>query len=338
MQGSPPSVYTLIRVRVVDQSGNVSALITDPSTIFAAEGALVPIQVDTVLPKVVSFSPLANTVATVNSSGQVVFTATFSKNIKTSTLNANSVLVERTGGTGSFAKPIAVPIIPTSFTETYLTGASDLGEEVVTFAVAAPLPNDQYEVILKGTGATPITDIPGNPLDGANTGTGSDFNSGTVVVYQPSNSHLIYVQAPQMPPLVGTGTLGTRDNPFPTIAAAMSAAMIGDDVLVLPGTYKEDVVVKPGVRLLSAALNSTDTTFFAGSPYQTLIYGVLPTGKPLTTTGNAITTVSITGAIFGIPTEVRGFGIISPLVGNTVTGQIDPTNDAIPMARSTRMP
>ena len=151
-----------------------------------------------------------------------------------------------------------------------------------------------------------------------------------MTVFQPSQAHLIYVQAPQTPPLTVSGTLGTREDPFPTIAQGMAAALIGDDVLVLPGTYREDVVVKPGVSLLSAALSSTDTTFNPGSPYSALIYGVLPTGKPLTLpTGNDITTVSITGAIPGIPTEVRGFGIISPLVGNTVTGTIDPTNVAI---------
>ena len=32
----------------------------------------------------------------------------------------------------------------------------------------------------------------------------------------------------------------------------MAKALIGDDVLVLPGVYKEDVAVKVGVRLLSA--------------------------------------------------------------------------------------
>ena len=167
IQGSPPSVFTLVRVRIVDQAGNVSNFVTDPASEYSSEGALVPLQVDTAAPKVLSLTPASNTVATVDGNGNILFTVTFNKNIKTSTLNANSVQVFRTGGTGSFANPIAVPIIPTSFTETYVTSpASQLGYEVVTFAVAAPLPNDQYEVILKGTGTAPITDIAGNPLSG----------------------------------------------------------------------------------------------------------------------------------------------------------------------------
>ena len=326
-QEGPGSLLTLVRVRVVDQAGNQSDLTTDPLSVYAAKGALTGLQVDTVNPKVAAFSPLANTVATVNANGQVVFTVIFTKNIKTSTLNANSILVQRSGGTGNFTTPIAVPIIASSFTYSYSTSPATLGFETVTFAVAAAgLPNDQYRVVLKGTGATPITDLAINPLDGAGSGVGSDYTSGTSVLYTASNSRLIYVGVAGSG--VGTGVLGTRENPFATIALGMKAALEGDDVLVLPGTYNENVTMKPGVRLLSVSSASTDTTFFAGSPYQTLIYGIASlTGT--STAGNNITSIYITGSIPGIPTEVSGFAILSPLIGDPNLGLIDPTDVAV---------
>ena len=326
-QEGPGSLLTLVRVRVVDQAGTQSDLTTDPLSAYAAKGALTGLQVDTVNPKVASFNPLANTVATVDANGHVVFTVVFTKNIKTSTLNANSILIQRSGGTGNFNTPIAVPLIASSFTFSYSTNPATLGYETVTFAVAAAgLPNDQYRVVLKGTGATPITDLATNPLDGAGSGVGSDYTSGTSVLFNASNSRLIYVGVAGSG--VGVGVLGTRENPFPTIALGMKAALEGDDVLVLPGTYNENVTMKPGVRLLSVSPASTDTTFFAGSPYRTLIYGIASlTGT--STAGNNITSVYITGSIPGIPTEVSGFAILSPLIGDPNLGLIDPTDVAV---------
>ena len=58
---------------------------------------------------------------------------------------------------------------------------------------------------------------------------------------------------------------GTRENPYPTISAAMTAAVAGDVVAVLPGVYKEQVTMKQFVRLLSAAPSSTDSTVFTTS-------------------------------------------------------------------------
>ncbi len=117
-------------------------------------------------------------------------------------------------------------------------------------------------MVLKGTGAAPITDLAGNPLSGAFDGQHRrdrerDLHQRLRLRHllgfsRPNaQSHLIYVGT-AADGGTGTGTLGTRENPFPTIGAAMTAAVIGDDVLVLPGTYEEDVTMKPGVRLLSA--------------------------------------------------------------------------------------
>ena len=89
------------------------------------------------------------------------------------------------------------------------------------------------------------------------------------------------------------------------------------------------MAVKAGVRLNSASLASTDTAWTAGSPYQTLIYGV---ASATSTTG--ITTVFAAGSIPGIPTEVSGFAIISPLIGDSNLGSIDPTSVAVRTANS----
>ena len=324
IKGASGATYALARVRIIDQAGNPSNLPTDPFSQYNNEGAATALEVDTRLPRVSSLSPVANTVATVNANGQVIVTVVFDENIKTSTLNAGSVLVQRTGGTGNFSTPVAVPIVASSFTTTYSTAPMTLGYETVTFAIAGPLANDQYRVVLKGTGNTPITDIAANPLDGQGIGSASDYNSGPFVVYSASRSHLIYVQAPSQN-IGGTGTQGTRENPFTTIAAGIKAALVGDVVLVLPGSYVENVALKPGVRLLSASLSSSDTSFTAGSPYQTLIYGVA-TANPTTGTANTIVTVGITGATPGIPTEVSGFAIICPLLGDPNFGPIDSTS------------
>ena len=328
-QEGPGSTLTLVRVRVIDQAGNASDQPSDPLSAYAANGALSVLQVDTVLPVVSAFSPLSNSVATANANGQVIISTTFSKNIKTSTLNAGSILVQRSGGTGNFTNPIAVPIIPTSFTYSYSTAPATLGFETVTFAIAASLPNDQYRVVLKGTGTAPITDLATNPLNGAgtpNATVGTDFVNGPFVLFSAASAHLIYVGPAGL--VAGTGVAGTRENPFPTIAQGLKAALIGDDVLVLPGTYNENVTMKAGVRLLSANPTSTDTAFTAGSPYATLIYGVATAGST-SFSGNNITTVYITGTVNGIPTEVSGFSILSPLLGDVNLGSIDTTDVAV---------
>ena len=307
---------------------------------FINQGAVVAIQVDTTLPQITSFTPLASNIATsVNASGQVQVTVTFNQNIKTSSLNASSIIVERSGGTGNFTNPIAVPILTSSLTETYLKTST--GAEQVSFLIPGPLPNDQYAIILKGTGSTPITDLASNPLSGAFVGTfptgngttGSDFSTvgSPFVIYTPTSAHLIYVESPSTFDEFITGTAatqGSRENPFTTIAAGLSHALIGDDVIVLPGTYSEDVNVPPGIRLVSGSQTSTDTTYTPGSPLQTLIYGV-PFATSSGTSSLGIMTLETIGSVPGVPTEISGFSIISPLFGDPNTGVIDPSSIAV---------
>ncbi|WP_435005816.1 Ig-like domain-containing protein [Tundrisphaera lichenicola] len=327
IKGGPGATYAIARVRVINQAGNPSNLPTDPLSDFVANNAVTRLQVDTTLPVITSFSPLANTVATLNSSGGITFTMTLNENIRGSSLNSSSIQVFRSGGTGVFgATSIAIPINRGSFTASY---NSD-GSEVITFQTSGVLPNDAYQIILKGTGSSPVTDIAGNPLSGAFSGTfptgsgntASDFINTPFTVYRPNQANLIYVRAPrngQIP----TSPDGSRSNPFATIADGMAAALVGDNVLVLPGTYTENVVVKPGVRLLSASTSSTDSSYIPGLPNQTLIYGDASASSTM------IYTVSVSGGFVGTPTEVSGFSIISPLIGDPTLGTINTTNVAV---------
>jgi len=335
IQGFGDSGNTLARVRVINAAGNASATLTTPLTTYFNTGALTNFEIDTVAPKVVSISPPPNVLTAPNASGQVIVTVTFDQNVKPSTLNANTVLVFRAGGSGVFTgNGVPVPIVANSFTFNYLKTPS--GAVTVQFAIQGPLPNDLYRIVLKGTGTAPITDPAGNALDGAGTGTpGSDFTDGPFIVFSPANARLIYVDGTN-PPNTPTATRGSRDNPYITITAALAVAQTGDDVLVLPGTYKEDVTLKAQVRLLSADPASTDAGFLPGNQFDTLIYGVppVPTATNPGGTGTIVVNASNIGAVPGIVTEVSGFSLIAPLLGNSVNGFIDTSSAVVNLSNA----
>ncbi len=310
--------FSIARVRIVDGAGNATATLTTPLSTFQSEGAVYGFEEDTTPPQVTSLTPTANVLATGNASGSIPVTITFSKNINPATLNASTLEVFRTGGTGTFnGTGVVVPIDPSSIQITYLHTAK--GAIRVTFNILGPLPNDVYRIVLRGTGTNPITDIAGNALDGAGTGTpGTDFVNGPFTFFSQANSRLIYVDNNVGAVSDATQAIGTRENPYKTITAGLTAANIGDDVLVIPGTYREDVQLKAQVRLLSADPSSTDTSFTPASPASTLIYGVPSATNP---------TVVVSGANIvampGFTTEISGFSIIAPFIGDPNSGTID---------------
>ncbi len=315
--------FTQARVRIVNQAGNASATLNTPLQTFISTGAFAGFEVDTTPPRVTSITPTANVLANGNASGAIPVTVTFSKNINPATLNANTIQVFRAGGTGTFnGTGVQVPINPNSIQITYLH--TPKGAISVTFTINGPLPNDLYRVVLKGTGTAPITDIAGNALDGAGTGTpGTDFVNGPFIVFSQANARLIYVDNNRVPIVGATQPAGSRANPYPTIAAGLAAALTGDDVLVLPGTYRGDIVLKAQVRLLSADPSSTDTAFTPGSPENTFLYGSTTAINPTTVLGSSIAPLA------GLTTEVSGFSIIAPLLGDPIVGPIDPTSSAV---------
>ena len=173
------------------------------------------------------------------------------------------------------------------------------------------------------TGADGIRDIAGNLL--------ASNVAQTFAVAVPSLAKNLFVEAGAS----STGATGARANPYPTISAAMAAAVAGDVVAVLPGVYQEQVTMKQFVRLLSADLSSTDTTIFTtstGSALATIIRAPFvasaPAGVYATITASGLSSFS------GLTTEIAGFTIASPLVGDPANGTINPTAYAVDITNS----
>lgn len=326
------SGYTEARVRVIDQSGNVSNTTAGTLQSFAAQGALYNFVVDTSPPKVTAVTPTANTV-TQAVNGVIPFSVTFNKNIDPKTINANTVQVVRSGGDGVFGNgnDVTMAIDPTSIKVTYLK-TNRLGPETVTFNVIgsanAPVANDTYRLTLKGTGTSPIEDIAGNPLAGGAGTSPGDYTT-PYIVYSPSLVHNIFV-GPSIDVTNATAKLGSYANPYPTITAGLAAANVGDVVAVLPGVYTESITLKSLVTLESASLFSTDSQVLPGNPIQTIIRAPMSASPTTTVTGTNL----ISAAGGALNTAITGFTIASPLVGNAASGPISPYSYGLSLTNS----
>lgn len=298
--------YFVARVRIVDQSGNVSS----PSD----AGAQIGLIIDTKGPRVTGSSPLPGALA---AGGTVPIAITVNENLLSSSVSTNSIKVVRAGGDGVFgnANDVPVAIDPTSIVLDNLHTAS--GAEILRFNVTGATASDVYRVTVSGS-AGGVTDVAGNLLDGEGNGfpsgdgtPGGDFNL-NFIVFNPASSRNLFVSQGA----AATGT-GARSSPFPTITAALAAALPGDTVAVLPGVYTESIALKSLVRLTSADATSTQTNVVPGNALQTIIRAP--------STGSATTTITGTDlfSISAFSTEVTGFTIASPLNGNSATGPIN---------------
>ncbi len=315
--------FTQVRVRVIDQSGNVS-LLGDPN-------AQLKMWVDTLGPQVTAATPAPNSQANAGS-GVIPVSISVNENIAASSFSSSTVRVVRAGADGILGTgdDVAVATDANSFTIQNLRTPS--GAEILHFNIVGATASDIYEVILPGTGSTPITDIAGNALDGEYNGTfptgngvpGGDFDL-PFIVFNPAAANTIFVGQSV---LDGSQPVGSRSNPFPTITAGLGAATAGDTVAVLPGVYTETVNLKSLVRLISV-----DTASFAGS----LLPGnALDTIIRAPASSNATTTVTATNLI-SIPsffTEIAGFSIASPLVGDAARGPINSGSVGISLVNS----
>jgi hypothetical protein len=326
--GTPDdSGYDLARVRIVDQAGNASNAFTDPNSAFTAAGALTGFVVDTSAPVVTGESPAPNSLAP---SSPVTVSFTVNKNLNQSTLNANTISVIGAGPDGILgtADDVKVPLTNVNFSVTPLKNGPQ-GPEQVSFTLPAGLTNDIYQVTLHGAGSPAITDVAGNPLNGSGT-PGSDF-SWVFVVGNPSAARIVFA-GPSSFVSNTAAVQGTRANPFPMINQAIAAAGVGDIVAVLPGTYSENVVLKSLVRVLSASTNSTDSSFQPGNALQTVIRA--PTTPPAGATQNITVSAGNLFSVPGLPTELGGVTVISPLVGSQANGTIDPTSIGVNIVNS----
>ncbi len=313
--------YYVARARLIDQSGNQSNP-NDPN-------AQLPFVVDQTAPTATFTSPTPSQVITTLVNGQLQFTIVTNKNIDLTHFNANSILLVNAGPTGVLGSPtqVAVPINPNSIQVTLLDkGLGGKGAEEITFQSQGTITNNLYQVTLLNTGPDAVRDIAGNLLT---TSTSVQF-----AVDVPSLSQNLFVGAATYI-TNPTAVIGTRENPYPTISAAMKAAVPGDIVAVLPGVYTEQVVMKQFVKLFSAAASSTDTTVFTtstGDALSTIIRAPFLANPPAT----LYPTVSATGLVsFGdLSTEIAGFTIASPLVGDPATGPINPNAIGVEVSNS----
>lgn len=297
--------YSLARAYAVDQSGNRST-----NELFET------FVVDTRAPQVVGFSPSANQVAPVEN-GRVRLAATFDENIDLASINANSITVIRSGGDGDFANggEVTETIDPSTISVRLLFDAQ--GSMEISFLVSGTAQNDQYLVILRGTGANAVRDIAGNPL-------GRDVDS-QFLVFNPEASIRRYVLAGFAG---GTGTLGSRSNPYPTITAALNDALTGDIVAVLPGIYNESITLRSFVQVVSADFSSDDSINLPGDPLSTIIRPAF--GSP---TGAAVTGTNLQ-SVDQLPTRLSGLTIASPLLFNPAVGILDTNSIGLDLINS----
>ena len=303
------SGYYVARVRVIDQSGNQS----NPNN----SNAQLPFIVDTTAPTAQFISPAAGQVITALPTGAISFTITTSKNIDLTHFNASSIRLVNAGPDGILgtADDVTVPINAASISVSYLDqGTGGKGREAISFQSGPITTNGLFQVTLLNTGAGAVRDIAGNLL--------ASPASVSFAVAVPVLAHGLFV-GPASAITNPTSPQGTVENPYPTIAAAMAKAVAGDVVAVLPGVYTENVNLKQFVRLFSADPSSTDSTLFStstGNPLDTIIRA------PFGSSGTATVSATNLGSFVGLPTEIAGFTIASPLLGDPATGIIDPAS------------
>jgi Bacterial Ig-like domain len=125
---------------------------------WITDGAQPPAGTVTTPVRVTSLSPLPDsTVLTVPMS----IMAVVDRALDATSVDATTVLVERSGGDGTFGDGNEVTITPVSVT----VPASNTKTIVVDVSTAPPI-EDTYRVTLVGTGPTMIRDLGGNALDG----------------------------------------------------------------------------------------------------------------------------------------------------------------------------
>jgi hypothetical protein len=327
------SGYGLAVVQVINAAGTPS--IASPPSVsslpsYDAGNATSSYVVDTQAPTPTSFTPTPGTVVSTGANGKVTISFTTDKNIDPKSLNNNTIQVINAGPDGVFGTKddVPIPIDPGSFVITPLKNGAQ-GPEQISFTISSNLTNGPYLVILRGAGSNVITDIAGNALNGSGTA-GSDINW-TFFLFNPATEHLLFV-GPASDVTNPSATLGSRENPYPKIQTAINAADPGDIVAVLPGVYTEAITLRSYVRVFSADISSTDSSLIPGQALQTVIRPPVPTSS--TTTPSVAVTANNVASVPGLATEIAGFTIATPLIGNQANGTIDPTSVGVQITNS----
>ncbi|RUL88389.1 S8 family serine peptidase [Tautonia sociabilis] len=302
--------YSRARVRITDVSGNAS----DPND----PNATVRFILDTRSPRIISSDPATG--SRVSNGGRFRVSFTADENLSLASLMAQgAITVTGAGLDGVFnTQDDNAASIDLSSLNVEFLATSPSGPSRISFDVTGATADDIYRITVANT----VTDRAGNAIVGNSTG-GYTID---VVVYAATQRRTIFVGPG------GTGTpTGSRANPYPTIAAGLAVASIGDTVAVLPGTYNESVTLKSLVRLVSAAPSSTDSNVVPGTPQSTIIRAPLDPNAPEVT----VQGIDLLGFTDGgeLDTEFRGFAVVAPLT-NLVSGAIDPSSIGIRLVNS----
>ncbi len=133
-----------------------------------------------------------------NGTAPAAIVATFDRELDVSTVNANTFLLERSGGDGTFGDGNEAAVTAAAVTTPAVSPTS------ATFDLTGiAMPDDTYRVQLLGSGASVILDIDANALDGEFSGTfpsgddteGGDFVATFTVTTPPSGATLAVIQA-----------------------------------------------------------------------------------------------------------------------------------------------
>lgn len=146
--------------------------------------------------------------------GEIV--ATFDRELDVSTVNANTFLLEGSGGDGTFGDGNETAVTAAAITTPAMTPTS------ATFDLAGvTLGDDTYRVRLLGSGPSVILDIDANALDGEFSGTfpsgdgvqGGDFDATFTVTTPSSGATLDAIQAAVFTPTCATAGCHTGNDP-----------------------------------------------------------------------------------------------------------------------------
>lgn len=304
--------YYVARVRIVDQSGNISDnLLPNAQTNFVVDTGSAT---TAGTPPIVTIDGPINGTVISNPTSALEFQLSANKNLDLTHLTTTQILLVRAGADGTFDNGTTIAIDPASITVEFLDsaalgGGGGKGRERITFNPSAALVNGLYRLTILGTGDDGVRDIAGNLL-------GADLTS-VFAVYSPATASGNFVGAGYATD--PTAALGSRANPYATIADAVGAAAFGDTVYVLPGIYTETVVMRNQVSLVSAGVASTATSIVRGNALQTIIRPAFA-GSIVSVYANGLTAYYDPATGASLQTLLQGFTIASSLIGDPALG------------------
>jgi hypothetical protein len=194
--------------------------------------------------------------------------ATFDRELDVSTVNANTFLLDGSGGDGTFGEANDVPITAAAITTPAMSPMS------ATFDLTGVvMPDDTYRVRLLGSGGSVILDIDANALDGEFGGTfpsgdgteGGDFEATFTVTTPPSGATLADIQASVFTPTCATA--GCHSGGAPAAGMSLEDGQTFNNVVGVPSVGMPSLDrVEPGDPDNSFLVRRIEGTFAPQMP------------------------------------------------------------------------